>query len=458
MPKRHLPIPAARALGLGLAGLALAGAAAPQTPAQAIPADPAAGDASGLAESRIGIADAVAMTLARHPDVARAAATLARGQADLGAARSVWTPQLSYQANLGPNMLSGASGSGLNDNMAGPSLNLNQLVWDFGRSKGEIGYASSTEKQRRFELEAVADQLAEKGALAYLDVKRFELLALETAKHVRSLEHLRGLIQLRVNAGISEKSDLLLADVRVESARGDEIRARSSLTATRVTLANLIGVMAERYDDPALLIESFEDHEGEPTFAELPAIAAAYQAEQAAAARVGQARAERFPRLGLQLGYSRNNYTYNSRDNAFTAMVTVSGDLYRAGSRYAVRAAEEDRRAAQAAKESAILELRGRALAAREEMKGGYQRIEAYRHQERQAITASKIFFEEYKLGKRSLTELLNAELEIYRAASARIAAEYDILGARVQYETVFGKLRQSFGLPPSLTEDDIDG
>lgn len=417
-----------------------------------------AGDAAPQAPSRIDIADAVGLTLSRHPDIARAMATLARGRAELGAARSVWTPQVSYHANIGPNMLSGKNGSGLNDNMAGPSLTLNQLVWDFGRSKGEIGYAASTEKQRGFELEAVADELAERGAVSFLDVKRFELLALETQKHVRSLERLRGLIGLRVNAGISDRSDLLLADVRVESARGDEIRARSSLTVAKVALGNLIGGIAESYVDPGPLIDGFENREDEPDFAQLPGIAAAEQAEKAAAARIGQARAERYPRLGLQLGYTRNNYSYNSRDNGFTAMMTVTGDLYRRSNRFAVRAAEEDRRAAEAAKQSAVLEARGRALTAREEIRGGYQRIDAYRHQEQQAVSASRIFFEEYKLGKRSLTDLLNAELEIYRAASARIGAEYDIMTARVRYETVYGKLRQSLGLPSALREGEDGG
>lgn len=422
------------------------------------PATASPENAASQSSGRIDIADAVELTLSRHPDIARAMATLARGRADLGAARSVWTPQLSYQANIGPNMLSGKSGSGLNDNMAGPSLTLNQLVWDFGRSKGEIGYAASTERQRGFELEAVADELAERGAVSFLDVKRFELLVLETQKHVRSLERLRGLIGLRVNAGISDKSDLLLADVRVESARGDEIRARSSLTVAKVALANLIGGVAESYADPGPVIDGFEEREAEPDFAHLPTIAAAEQAEKAAAARIGQVRAERYPRLGLQLGYTRNNYTYNSRDNGFTAMMTVSGDLYRRSNRYTVRAAEEERRAAEAAKQSAVLEARGRALTAREEIRGGYQRIAAYRNQERQAVSASRIFFEEYKLGKRSLTDLLNAELEIYRAASARIGAEYDIMTARVRYETVYGKLRQSLGLPSALKEGQDGG
>jgi adhesin transport system outer membrane protein len=82
------------------------------------------------------------------------------------------------------------------------------------------------------------------------------------------------------------------------------------------------------------------------------------------------------------------------------------------------------------------------------------RRIDAYEHQERQAVAARGIFLEEYKLGKRTLTELLNTELEIYRAASSRIAAQYDILAARVRFENVSGRLRASLGLPARMTDE----
>ncbi|BDD68311.1 transporter [Sphingobium sp. TA15] len=419
-------------------------------PAAAQVAQPSVED---VGQASIDIAGAVAMTLARHPEIARSNAALARGQADLGAAKSAWTPQLTYQANLGPNMFSRSSGSGLNDNMAGPSLYLQQRIWDFGRAKGEIGYARSTEEQRRYELESVADQLAEQAALAFLQVKRFELLGREAARQVEALEHLRELIGLRVDAGISDKSDLMLANVRVDSARGDAILAESSLITARAALANLTGAMPTVYQDPNPQITRFGAAEEEPDFASLPAIVAADKAEQAAAARVGQAKAERYPQLGLQLGYTRNNYTYNERNNAFSALVTVTGDLYKRGTRYQVRAAEEERRAARSARDSVLLDARGRALTARQEIRGGALRIEAFSHQEKQAEEASRIFFEEYKLGKRTLTELLNTQLEIYRAASARIVAEYDVLAARIRFENVRGTLRPSLGLPARLTE-----
>ncbi|HEX7741085.1 MAG TPA: TolC family protein, partial [Sphingobium sp.] len=102
---------------------------------------------------------------------------------------------------------------------------------------------------------------------------------------------------------------------------------------------------------------------------------------------------------------------------------------------------------------SVLLDARGRALTARQEIRGGALRMEAFDHQEKQAEEASRIFFEEYKLGKRTLTELLNTQLEIYRAASARVVAEYDVLAARIRFENVCGTLRPSLGLPARLTE-----
>ncbi|WP_260923245.1 TolC family protein [Novosphingobium sp. 9] len=414
------------------------------------PADPLR---SAGVPANLDIATAVALTLERHPQIAQASATLARGKADLGAARSAWYPQASYQANLGPHMLSGANASGLNENIAGPTLYVQQQVWDFGRSRGEIGAARSTTAQRWYEREATADQLAEQGALAFLEVRRFDVLAVEAERQVGELAHLRELIAMRVNAGVSDKSDLMLADVRVDGARADAIQARTSLAMAGATLANLIGGTASHYADPAAIISRFEPAEEEPDYNRLPQVIAAGDAANAAKAKVGQAQAERYPKLGLQLGYTRNNYTYNSRDNAFTAVVTVSGDLYRRGQRYQVEAAREDQRAAEAAQDTAVIEARGKALTAQQEIRAGQLRIDTYARQEDQAVTATRIFFEEYKLGKRTLTELLNTQLEVFRASSARIAAEYDIMEARVRFENLNGTLRPSLGLPARLDQ-----
>lgn len=412
-------------------------------------------EASGQLPGQLDMATAVALTLARHPDVARANAALARGRADLGAARSVWTPQVAYQANLGPHMLSSTNSSGLNENMAGPTVYLEQQVWDFGRSKGQIGAARSTTNQRWYEREATADQLAEQSALAFLEVRRFELLAQAAQTQLGDLAHLRELIGMRVHAGISDKSDLMLADVRVESARGDSIQAQTSAAMARAVLANLIGAMPQQLADASALISRFEPADQEPDYDKLPTVAAAKEAADAASAKIGETKAERYPRLGLQLGYTRNNYTYNTRDNAVTALMTVSGSLYRRSDHYLVEAAEEDRRAAEAVHDSTVIEARGRALSAQQEIRAGNARIAAYALQEEQAKTASRIFLEEYKLGKRTLTELLNTQLEIYRAASSRIVAEHDIMEARVRFENLCGNLRPSLGLPAHLSEEE---
>jgi adhesin transport system outer membrane protein len=408
----------------------------------------------------LSITDAVAMTITRHPQIAQAFAQLARGRADVDAARSVWYPTLTYNGNVGPDKTSNSGDWEVNDGPTGGGLALQQLIWDFGRSRSQISAASELERQREFELAATADQLAEEAALAFLEVKRNELLDQATERHIASLERLRELIRMRSEAGLSDKSDLLLAGVRVESARGEQIQIRTGYQSAVQMLANLTGSIAPRYLDPAAIVARFERRQGEPNFDQLPLVAAAGAAERAAEARISEVRAERYPRLGLQIGYDRQHYSgFDSTirpNNSLTALVTVTGDLYRAGTRHALRGAIEDRRAARAARDSIALDVRGRILAAREQIAGGEARIAAHRSQEEHAIKTSQIFLEEYKLGKRSLSDLLSAELEIYRAASARITAEYDVMRARIQHEAAYGALRQSLGLAARLINEGV--
>jgi adhesin transport system outer membrane protein len=410
----------------------------------------------------LSITDAIAITIARHPQIAQALALVARGRAEVDAARSVWQPVLTYRSNFGPDKGSSSGDWELNDGPTGGGIALEQLIWDFGRSRGQIDAASAVERQRRLELEATADQLAEQAALAFLDVKHYELLQLETERHIASLERLRELIRLRSDAGLSDKSDLLLAGVRVESTRGEQVQIRTAYQSAVMALSNLTGLMAARYVDPAGVVSRLQTRQGEPDFGDMPLIAAAEAAERAAQARIEETRAARWPRLGLQVGYDRYHYNgFDSTvraDNSVTALITLTGDLYRAGNRHAVRAAIEDRRAARAVRDSVALDVRGRILAAREQIDGGEARIAAHRNQEQHAIKTSQIFLEEYKLGKRSLADLLSAELEIYRAASARIAAEYDVMRARIQHEAAYGSLRKSLGLAMRLTNEDVSG
>lgn len=411
-------------------------------------------------DAPMSIADAVAITVTRHPQIAQALANLARGRADVDAARSVWYPVLTYRSNFGPDRTSSSGDWALNDGPTGGGIALQQLVWDFGRSRNQIDAASAIERQRQLELTATADQLAEEAALAFLDVKRYELLQNATTRHIDSLERLRELIRLRSEAGLSDKSDLLLAGVRVENARGEQVQIQTAHRSAVTALANLTGQLAASYLDPAPFVSSFKQRQGEPVLEDVPLVAAAVAAERAAQARIGEVRAQNMPRLGLQVGYDR--YHYNGFDStvrpndSVTALITVTGDLYRAGNRHALRAALEDRRAARAVRDSVALDVRGRILAAREQIEGGEARIEAQRNQEQHAIRSSQIFLEEYKLGKRSLADLLSAELEIYRAASARIAAEYDVMRARIQHEAAYGSLRPSLGLATRLAQEDL--
>ena len=67
----------------------------------------------------------------------------------------------------------------------------------------------------------------------------------------------------------------------------------------------------------------------------------------------------------------------------------------------------------------------------------------------RQATTVRtrELYQEQYKLGTRSLVDLLNAEQAIHSANSELESARYDIYNSIVQYIAATGRSRQAYGL-----------
>src|SRR5690606_14660405 len=99
--------------------------------------------------------------------------------------------------------------------------------------------------------------------------------------------------ELRTRAGISDHSDLLLAEVRIDGARGDALQAQTSLATASAALANLVGVFARHHLDPAALIDGMGNQSTPVDYEQLPAIAALRASEDSFEARIDQARAER---------------------------------------------------------------------------------------------------------------------------------------------------------------------
>ena len=129
-------------------------------------------------------------------------------------------------------------------------------------------------------------------------------------------------------------------------------------------------------------------------------------------------------------------------------MFSLSGVLSQGGALIASqRAAGYAEQAAKSAIDSAYLNANDQANAYREQIRGAQSRLKILGERERSIIKTKELYQEQYKLGTRSVLDLLNSEQEIYQAATDRENTRYDIWNNVVNYINVTGRAREAYAL-----------
>ncbi|VFS49191.1 type I secretion outer membrane protein, TolC family [Budvicia aquatica] len=151
----------------------------------------------------LSLRDAILRAFGRSPAIAQASAQAGIGQAQIDEAQSVWYPQVSLSGTSGHSKQADSSGS-LN-NSASYGLTLSQLVYDFGKTNNNIKKQETVSASYYYNLLSVMNEVGEKTALTYLDVKRYQSLCDAVEDNIKSLEAVRDMAQLRADAGIKFK-------------------------------------------------------------------------------------------------------------------------------------------------------------------------------------------------------------------------------------------------------------
>lgn len=83
----------------------------------------------------------------------------------------------------------------------------------------------------------------------------------------------------------------------------------------------------------------------------------------------------------------------------------------------------------------------------REQIENKQRQMQVLASRQATTVRTRELYQEQYKLGTRSLVDLLNAEQAIHSANSELESARYDIYSSIVQYIEATGRSRQTYGL-----------
>ncbi|HGX3619429.1 TPA: TolC family outer membrane protein [Escherichia coli] len=399
--------------------------------------------------ARLSLQESILRAFARNPDVTQQAAQIGIGEAQIDEAKSAWYPHVGLTGNAGPSRQTDSSGR--LDNNVSYGITLTQLVYDFGKTNNDINLQIAARDSYRFKLMATLTDVAEKTATAYMEVSRYQALCDAAQRNIHSLENVYNMAALRANAGLNSSSDELQAQTRIAGMRSTLEQYQAQMASAKAQLAVLTGVQPEAIAAPPAELAAQPVSLQNIDYQSIPLVLAAENLRQSAQYGVEKTKAQYWPTLSIQGGKTR----YQTSDRSYwddQLQLNVNAPLYQGGAVSAqVQQAEGQQKISASQVEQAKLDVLQRASVAYANWTGARGREEAGLAQSENAHKTRDVYQNEYKLGKRSLNDLLTVEQDVFQAQSAEINANYDGWVAAVNYAAAVNNLIPLVGIKQGL-------
>jgi outer membrane protein len=207
---------------------------------------------------------AMELALAHHPSLRVASGTQAINEALVGQAQAGFFPQV--QGSLArtlrtTNSTSTFQGSGVPRSTNGittgfnqGSVTLNQLLYDFGKTKSQVDTAQFNLQAANSDAETAYQTVIVNVQQAYFGLQQAQRLVTVNEEAITQFQKQLDLAKGRFKAGVAPKIDVTTAEVDFSNAQLNLITAKNDALVARVTLNNAMGIPTTspyRVQDPS---------------------------------------------------------------------------------------------------------------------------------------------------------------------------------------------------------------
>lgn len=447
--------------------------------------------ATAASSAPLTLSEALETALHKNPQAASAAATAAAVAARVGQARSAWLPQVSIGGSVRGDY-SYQSGTSADRESArtfrySSQLQLNQLIYDFGRTGGRIAAAGASAQAASEDADTVRAQVALSVVTSFFGVLQAEALH-EVA--LRNMDQQRQR-QLQADSffriGTKPEIDVLIAKTAVSQAELQLTQARNNILLARTQLVQALGVPEEDWQQwltrsiavdehaPPSLEQSSPQIPGQApavpdqmldeTLKQRPDYQSLRQRMLQAEQQVRVAKGDYLPQLslGATAGVSGLVNTLDIPNGAATnglaspthgePALSLGGSLSLTWplfnglqTVYAVREAEAQLRVSRANLEVMRLQVRSQLQQALIQIQNARESVQAALSLQFQADKQQQMASGRYKAGVGNAIELGDSQISATSARAQRVNAEYSLALARANLQWQLGQLvpRQS--------------
>jgi adhesin transport system outer membrane protein len=374
-------------------------------------------------------------------------------------ARSRLLPTIDVNGNVGPNKVDQPEGFApdVNDEwrlQREISLTVRQILFDGGDRFNDVYRSAAEADAASLRVSDAAEKLGLDAVEAYIDVRRHTTIRGLAQQNRERLEEILHLVQNLTSGGSAPKSDLDQARERVAGADFTIAQIKQALEEARARYRQVVGTEPSHLEPagfPRGVPQSRMTAVGEAV-ATNPAILALDAELRSAEYALEQARAGYYPTIGLEgIGTAGDEIGGTpGPSSSLTGQVTLNWNLFQGGGttyrRHALWEKVNQAQAEKATKAREISETVERAYAA---YTVGEERVAAARKQVAATTSVITAYREEYKLAKRSLLDLLDAENARFTSQFQLASAEAVHLFAAYQLLAAMNHLLKTLGISP---------
>lgn len=390
---------------------------------------------------------AIHQAVQRRPEITQSLSQLAAQGANIDVAKSGYYPQLGGGLSTA-DLTSGERGRQL------INLEARQMVYDFGKTKSGVDIEKAKLEQQQAMVFVNIDDIAYQVANTIVNIKRYQEIVGIANQQIAGISRIAEIANLRATAGISSQADPIQAQSNIEAAESNRIVQETQLRQHLQKLRTLLGydVSNVNWKIPDVLVKKAGLYD-EPQFNHIPNMLVAQLGVQIAKLQKQQSKLSAYPTINVKGNLSQavnGRNPNNNKDDGFynSIMFEASSTLYQGGAVGAqTRSAGYAEEAAKAQVNTTYLDVLDQVRLIREEIQNKQKQMQVLTARKETSIRTKELYQEQYKLGTRTVVDLLNAEQAIHSAAQEIEAARYDIYAGIVQYIKVTGRTRELYDL-----------
>ena len=377
---------------------------------------------------------AVAITLATNPELKATYNEFQSAVKENSAAGGAYLPSLDLDAGIGYEGIDPADSTGRQDTdltRKEATLSLNQLLWDGSATLNDMDRTAADAESVRQQLISDASDLALKVTSVYLEaVKATEVLALSESNLAVHKDIYRD-IKRRAQSGVGSTADVSQVEARIAKAHGNLLAAQNNMIDTHTQFTRLVGqspsgLIYPRADESKLplslteaLDEAFENH---------PVIKVSQVDVDSARFQYKQSKGTYYPTFSIEASQSWRDDAGGDegRSDETLAMLRMRYNLFNGGS-------DRDLADKAAFQLNQAKDLRDNAFRQVEEgLRLSWSALDLTLQQKEfladHVDSASKTviaYEKQYRIGQRTLLDLLNTENELFEARKDYLDAHY---------------------------------